>query len=43
MLLEKFENLLELFVKQEVIQSNLESSNTIKLKGVILIKQINLL
>ena len=41
--LEKYENLLELFVKQEVIQSNLEPSNTIKLKGVILIKQINLL
>ena len=43
MLLEKYENLLELFVKRQVIQSNLESSNTIKLKGVILIKQINLL
>ena len=43
MLLEKYENLLELFVKQQVIQSSLESSNTIKLKGVILIKQRNLL
>ena len=43
MLLEKYENLLELFVKQYVIQSRLESSNTITLKAVILIKQTNLL
>ena len=43
MLLEKYENLLELFVKQYVIQSHLESSNTIILKAVILIKQTNLL
>ena len=43
MLLEKYENLLELSTKQEVIQTSLESSITIKLKGVILIKETNLL
>ena len=43
MLLEKYENLLELATKQEVIQTSLESSITIKLKGVILIKETNLL
>ena len=43
MLLEKYENLLKLSVKQYVVQSSLESSDAIKLKGVILIKQTNLL
>ena len=43
MLLEKYENLLKLSTKQEVIQTSLESSITIKLKGVILIKETNLL
>ena len=43
MLLEKNENLLKLSVKQQVVQSSLESNNTIKLKGVTLIKQTNLL
>ena len=43
MLLEKYENLLKLSVKQQVVQSSLESNNTIKLKGVTLIKQTNLL
>ena len=43
MLLEKYENLLELSTKQEVIQASLESSITMKSKGVILIKETNLL
>ena len=43
MLLVKYENLLELSTKQEVIQASLESSITMKSKGVILIKETNLL
>ena len=42
MLLEKYENLFELSVKQYIIQSSLESGITIKLKGETLIKQANL-